>query len=50
MEGVIVKEGSLDDVTTDSGDESDVLFDDDSDSDFDDGIDGDEEERDCYID
>jgi hypothetical protein len=49
MEEVIVKEGSLDDVTTDSNDESDIQFDD-SDSDFNDEIDGDEEEGDCYID
>jgi hypothetical protein len=45
-EGVVVKAENEDDITTDTGDESDTRFDYDSESDFDDELDGDEDEED----
>jgi len=45
-EGITIKEENEEDVTTDSGDESEDRFDIDSQSDFDDDIDGDEDEGD----
>jgi hypothetical protein len=44
--GITVKEENEDDITTDSGDESDARFDYDSESSFDDDVDGDEDEQD----
>jgi hypothetical protein len=44
--GITVKEENEDDITTDSGDESDARFDYDLESSFDDDIDGDKDEQD----
>jgi len=45
-QGITVKVENDDEVTSDSGDESDQRFDYDSESDFDDDVDGDEDEED----
>ena len=45
-EGITIKEGKDEDITTDSGDESEAQFNYDSQSDFDDDVDGDEDEGD----
>jgi hypothetical protein len=45
-EGIAVKVEDKDDITTDSGEESDQRFDYDSESSFDNSIDGDKDEQD----